>query len=121
MKTEHGFAQRFEDLSIWQTSRTLVGTIYLSFRDLSDFGYRDQIHRAAVSVMNNIAEGFEQRSPTNFARYLDIAKASAGEVRSMLYLAEDLSYLNPNQAKEIRNSYEILSRQIAKFTSTLRK
>ena len=74
-----------------------------------------------MSVMNNIAEGFEQQSPTNFARYLDIAKASAGEVRSMLYLAEDLSYLSHDQIIEIRDSYEILSRQIAKFTATLRK
>jgi len=60
---------------------------------LKDFGFKDQICRASVSVMNNIAEGFERRSDAEFKRFLFIAKGSCGEVRSMLYLALELRYI----------------------------
>ena len=89
------FAQTFEELRIWQQARKQAKEVYTEFGGESvssrDFGFRDQIQRAGVSVMNNIAEGFERHSPTEFAHFLNIAKASCGEVRSMLYLAEDLS------------------------------
>ncbi|MEQ1841093.1 MAG: four helix bundle protein, partial [Verrucomicrobiales bacterium] len=96
-RTMGELAKQFEDLRIWQQAREQAAKLYSIFGAGSvserDFGFRDQIQRAGVSVMNNIAEGFERRSKPDFARFLDLAKGSCGEVRSMLHLAEDLSYL----------------------------
>ena len=89
-------AKRFEDLWIWQQARALVKDIYGDFGKATlaerDFGFRDQIQRAGLSIMNNIAEGFERQSDIEFARYLVISRGSSGEVRSMYYVAEDLGY-----------------------------
>ena len=88
-----GNARSFEELWIWKESRQLVKHVYSDFgtgkKSEYDFGFRNQIQRAAVSIMNNIAEGFERSTPPDFIRFLDIAKASCGEVRSMYYTAED--------------------------------
>jgi four helix bundle protein len=88
-----GFAEDFEDLQIWQRSRVLTNAVYNAFEKIRDFEFRSQIQRASVSVMNNISEGFERRTKKDFAHFLDLAKGSAGEVRSMLYLAEDRRYI----------------------------
>lgn len=85
--------EKFEDILAWQKSRNFVGSIYDSFKQNKDFAFRDQITRAAVSVMNNIAEGFERRGDKELKYYLYISKGSCGEVRSMLYLAADLKYI----------------------------
>src|SRR5256886_2230883 len=118
------FAERFEDLRIWQEARGQVRAIYRAFQRGSaghtDFGFRTQLQRAAVSVMNNIAEGFERKTKKDFAHFLDSAKGSCGEVRSMLYVAEDLKYLTPEQATQLRGEAEKLSRGIAAFTTHLR-
>ena len=95
-------AEKFEDLRIWQSARLLVSWIYRQFAASKDYSFRDQIQRASISVMNNIAEGFERGTKKDFARFLDQAKGSAGEVRSMLYAAEDLSYLTAVLAEEGR-------------------
>ncbi len=86
--------RRFEDLICWQKARLLVKEIYHSMKDVRDMGFRDQIQRAAVSVLSNIAEGFESGTKQEFLNYLFIAKASAGEVRAQLYVALDVGYLN---------------------------
>lgn len=86
--------KQFEDLVCWQKARLLTKEIYKAFRDCRDFGFKDQIQRAAVSVMSNIAEGFESGTRQEFLNYLYIAKASAGEVRAQLYAALDIGYLN---------------------------
>jgi four helix bundle protein len=89
--------ERFEDLIAWQKARILTRQIYLitSKGDFArDFGLRDQIRRAAVSVMSNIAEGFERNRPTEFHQYLSIAKGSCAEVRSQLYVALDAGYVS---------------------------
>lgn len=83
------FAEKFEDLKIWQESRELTNAIYDSMRNCRDYSFRDKTQRAAVSVMNNISEGLERRTEKDFAHFLVLSKGSAGEVRSMLYLAED--------------------------------
>lgn len=118
-------AQRFEDLRIWQDSRIQANSIYDSFGADSvsarDFGFRDQIQRCGVSVMNNIAEGFERRGDKDFARFLDIAKGSNGEVRRMLYLAEDRNYLPADTAENMRLFSENLSRAIESLNKHLRK
>ena len=117
-------AKRFEDLRIWQESRVQANTVYDAFGADScaarDFGFKDQIQRCAVSVMNNIAEGFERRSDADFARFLDIAKGSNGEVRSMLYLAEDRNYLTAEVAMGMRDFSERLSKGIESLSKHLR-
>jgi four helix bundle protein len=88
--------KRFEDINAWQEARTLTQQVYAVTQTgafAKDFGLRDQIQRAAVSVMANIAEGFDCESKTEFAHYLGIARRSAVEVQSLLYTALDLSYI----------------------------
>ena len=113
------FANSFEDLRIWQQARELVCNVYSDFREIRDYGFKDQIQRAAISIMNNIAEGFERKTPADFARFLDIAKASCGEVRSMYYTAEDLNYIPSESSAERRTSAIVLSRGIAAFRAKL--
>lgn len=95
--------ERFEDLDAWKVARELANLIYTFGRESGlskDYAFKDQIQRAAVSVMNNIAEGFERGSNKDFAKFLFIARGSAGEVRSMLYLALDQKHLSAEQFKE---------------------
>ena len=97
---------RFEDLDAWKVARELSNLIYAFGRETGfakDYGFKDQVQRAAVSVMNNIAEGFERGSNKDFAKFLFIARASTGEVRSMLYLALDQKYITDDQFNEAYN------------------
>ena len=116
--------KRFEELWIWQQARILVREIYSDFGPGTpaerDFGFRDQIQRAGVSVMNNIAEGFERGTDPNFARYLDIARGSCGEVRSMYYAAEDLTYVTPSTAEARRTRAKQISAGTASLAEYLR-
>jgi len=86
--------RKFEELTIWKDSRVFVKEIYVLMQHNKDFGFKDQIQRASVSIMNNIAEGSEAGSDSLYVKYLKISKASCGEVRSMLYLCEDLNYID---------------------------
>ncbi len=116
-------AKRFEELEIWQRARAQVPTVYRRLAECRHYGFKDQVQRAVISVMTNIAEGFERRSQKEFAHYLDVAKASTsnGEVRSMLYAAEDLEYLDAKQASEMRETSESLSASIAALSRSFRK
>ena len=80
---------KFEELIAWQRSKNLCISVYKEFSISKDFGFNNQIQRASVSIMNNIAEGFERRSNKEFRHFLYIAKGSCGEVRSMLHLAKE--------------------------------
>ncbi len=94
---------RFEDIEAWQMARTLTGDVYkCTLKDGfdKDYGMKDQIRRAAVSIMNNIAEGFERGSNKDFAKFLFISRGSAGEVRSLLYVAKDLGYISAEEFEE---------------------
>lgn len=93
--------EQFEDIIAWQKSKELTIQIYHLFKESKDFGFNDQIQRASVSVMNNIAEGFERRSNKEFKQFLYIAKGSCGEVRSMLTIAHELKKINTSD-------YEVL-------------
>ena len=87
---------KFEDLRVWQEARVLTKTIYQLTRSgcfAKDYGLRDQVCRASVSIMANIAEGFERSSKAQYRHFLVIAKGSCGEVRSLLYVAFDAGYL----------------------------
>lgn len=112
--------ERFEDLRVWQESRVFANGLYDATDSLNDFPFRDQIRRAAISIMNNIAEGFERSSDADFARFLDIAKGSSGEVRGMLYLGEDRRYINAVDAQSLRDSAVRISKGISSLTSYLR-
>lgn len=100
----------FQEIKAWQKARELTILIYKHFGSLKDFGFRDQIRRASVSVMNNIAEGFGRRGKREFIRFLYISKASAFEVQSMLILAKDLNYITEDVYAEIyKNSTEAIN------------
>ena len=111
--------ERFEDIIAWQKARHLTVSIYAVFSQSKDFGFRDQIQRASVSVMNNIAEGFERKSNNEFRQFLYIAKGSCGEVRSMLYLAKELNKIDEVKFKELYLLSEEISKILSGFTKTL--
>ncbi|MEB3210849.1 MAG: four helix bundle protein [Leptolyngbyaceae bacterium] len=117
-----GTVQRFEELEAWKTARELTRLIYgLSSQGTfaRDFGLKDQMRRAAVSVMSNIAEGFESRTPKLFINFLGIAKASAGELRSQAYVALDAGYINQNEFENLFNLVDKCSRQLSRFMNYL--
>ncbi len=113
---------RFEEIQAWQTARQLTNIVYACSNQAGfnrDFGLRDQIRRAAVSVMSNIAEGFESRTDVQFINFLGMARASAGEVRAQLYIALDQKYITDEQFKDAFALAEMSARQIAKFIQYL--
>lgn len=96
--------ERFEDLIAWQRARVLAREVYVCTRQgafARDFGLVNQIQRSAVSVMANIAEGFDRHRPAEFARFLDIAKGSCAEVKSHLYIAHDIGYLSESELRQL--------------------
>ncbi|WP_127018699.1 four helix bundle protein [Flagellimonas beolgyonensis] len=93
--------QRFEDLIVWQKAQELAVLTYSEFDHCRDFGFRDQIRRAAVSVSNNIAEGFERSSNADFSKFLFYSLGSNSEVRSMIYLSVRLNLLAKEKADQI--------------------
>ncbi|PCJ83465.1 MAG: four helix bundle protein [Flavobacteriales bacterium] len=96
--------EHFEDLECWQKSRELVKYVYLISREgglSKDYDLRSQLRKAALSVMNNIAEGFSRYSAKEFIRFLDISLGSNGEVKSMIYVLTDLNYINEKQIKKL--------------------
>lgn len=111
--------ERFEDIIAWQKAKVLAVRIYLLFRDSNDFGFTSQIQRASVSIMNNIAEGFERKGDKEFKHFLFIAKGSCGEVRSMLILAKDLNKISANDYTELHSLSEEISKILSGFIKTL--
>jgi four helix bundle protein len=115
---------RFEDILAWQKAKELVREIYMICRDSRisrDFGLKDQICRAAVASMSNIAEGFGRKSGKDFAHFLDIARGSALEVQSLLYVAKDLEYITKADFDRLYSLAEQTVSLIAGFTSYLRR
>ncbi len=107
--------EKFEDMIAWQKARDLTRRIYEITRSNSfarDYGLSGQIQRASVSIMSNIAEGFERSSANDFHRFLVIAKASCAEVRSQLYVALDIGYINDNEFREMMACADEVSRVI---------
>src|SRR5713226_9717811 len=89
--------ERFEDFIAWQQARSLTARIYKATGEgnfARDFGLKDQIRRAAVSIMSNIAEGFERGRPSEFHQFLSVAKGSCAELRAQLYVALDAGYMS---------------------------
>jgi four helix bundle protein len=108
--------QKFEDLIAWQKARRLTTAVYQITRKsefAKDFGFSGQIQRAAVSVMSNIAEGFDRENPSEFHQFLVIAKASCAELRSQLYVAHDIGYISQTEFDELIFQAQETARVIA--------
>ena len=110
---------KFEDIIAWQKAKDLTFLLYKIFQKNRDFGFRDQIQRASVSIMNNTAEGFERRGDKEFKYFLFIAKGSSGEVISMLHLALELKYISKNEFDETYNLSVEISKMLSGFIKTL--
>lgn len=107
--------QRFEDLIVWQKAMNLAEEIYRVTKQgefVKDWGLRDQVRKAAVSIPSNIAEGYERQTTQEYIRFLTIAKGSAGEVRAQLILVGRLEYLTPIEASALVEACQEISRML---------
>jgi four helix bundle protein len=91
---------RFEDLDVWKRSMKLSVAIYKEFKNLKDYGFKDQITRSGLSIPSNIAEGFERTSSKESVNFLSYAKGSCGELRTQIYIAIDIEYIHQDKGKE---------------------
>ena len=113
---------KFEDIESWQNAREITSLVYNFTKHeqfARDFGVCDQMRRSAVSIMSNIAEGFESRTKILFKDYLGSAKASAGELRAQAYVAHDNGYINQEEFSKLYELCDKCSRQIARFIDYL--
>ena len=116
--------ERFEDLIAWQKARTLTRSIYEVTRQgefAKDFGLAGQMQRAAVSIMSNIAEGFERSSSAEFHQFLSTAKASSAELRSQLYVAYDVGYLSQSRFEDLLDQGEELARILGALRASIQR
>jgi four helix bundle protein len=104
--------KRFEDLQVWKDAMNLTFSIYEKFKLCKDYGFKDQIQRAAVSIPSNIAEGFERQTAKEFVQFLYIAKGSGGELRTQLYLSIKLNYLLKKEGMEMVKQAENISKML---------
>lgn len=116
--------KNFEELEIWKIARRLTQEVYTLAQtpELSrDYGLREQMQRAAVSIMSNIAEGFERGGNQEFVQFLYVAKASCGELRSQLYVTLDQKYIDPQAANEMTMTLKRLSMMIKHLIDHLKQ
>jgi four helix bundle protein len=116
--------QQFENIEAWQKARELTNAVYFCSGKgafAKDFGLRDQIRRAAVSIMSNIAEGFERSGSAEFSQFLAIAKGSDGEVEAQLYVALDQGHINQEQFDDFKAMASSTKKLIADFMNYLRQ
>ena len=121
---EKGKVRRFEDLVAWQKARGLTRSVYEltnSGAFAKDFGLRDQVRRAAVSIMSNLAEGFERGGRSEFHQFLSIAKGSCAELRSQIYVALDARYLDRPTYLALLAQAEEVARIIGGLRSAVHK
>jgi len=104
--------ENFEDIESWKEARRLVKETYQLFANLKDYGFRDQIQRAVISVMSNIAEGFDRGSNKEFIQFLVIARGSFSEVKSLSYAALDIGYID-------KSAFTHMSERCSKLTSLI--
>ena len=111
--------ETFEDVLSWQKARTLTKELYVLFETHKNYGFRDQILRASVSIMNNIAEGFDRGSNKELKQFLIISRGSSAEVRSMLILAKDLDYISEEEYMRMSGTVKDISRLLTGFIKSL--
>lgn len=115
---------RFEDLIAWQKARILTSSVYQATQNekfLKDFGLSGQIQRASVSIMSNIAEGYERDSPNDFHRFLTFSKASCAEVRSQLYVALDVGYIDNSTFMQLIRQAEEVARVVSGLRNSIQR
>ncbi|MDR2684450.1 MAG: four helix bundle protein [Prevotellaceae bacterium] len=105
----------FEDFEIWKEGMRISLGIYNAMKSCKDFSLKDQMQRAAVSIPSNFAEGYERQSNKEFIHFLFIAKGSCGELRTQLYLAKELNYIETEDFKQLFEKCKLLSSKIQKF------
>jgi len=110
---------KFEDIIAWKKGKELTLIVYSVFKTCKDFSFKNQIERASVSIMNNIAEGFERRTNKELKNFLFIAKGSTGETRSMLYLGMELRYITEKDFKKMYNLSVEISKLLSGFIKSL--
>jgi four helix bundle protein len=116
--------KRFEDLEAWQTARQLTKIVYELTANGTfsrDFGLKGQMQRASVSILSNIAEGFESRTEVLFLEFLGRAKGSAGELRAQFYVAHDVGYVSDQQCQSIRDQCAKCSAQLSRLMDYLKR
>lgn len=111
---------RFEELDVWKRSARLSAELYKSLVNLKDFGFRDQITRASLSVPSNIAEGYERNSDKELANFLNYAKGSAGELRTQIYIGMEIGYINHEVGKGWIHECEEISKMLHGLIRTVR-
>ncbi|HEY5551024.1 MAG TPA: four helix bundle protein [Opitutaceae bacterium] len=111
----------FENLEVWKEAIELAVRVYHLFQMCKDFEFRGQIQSAAMSISNNIAEGYERSSNAEFIRFLDIARGSCGEVRSQTYVAPRIGHLREVDARALRVDAKRLSKRIAYLIEVRRR
>ena len=113
--------QSFEDLKVWERGKDLAVLVYRLLEDCRDFGLRDQMQRAAVSIPSNVAEGYE-RSPREFCRFLSIAVGSSSELQTQAYIAAEVGHLSPEQSEQIIDEAKQFNRMMRSLSrAQLRK
>ncbi len=110
---------RFEEIVAWQKAKSLTINLYAIFDNSRDFSFKDQIQKASVSIMNNIAEGFERKTNNEFKYFLYVAKGSCGEVRSMLHLSFELHKIDEVSNIENTKMTEEISKMLSGLIKTL--
>ncbi|HEY0324176.1 MAG TPA: four helix bundle protein [Pyrinomonadaceae bacterium] len=119
-----GKIERFEDIECWKKARELTSLVYAARSEgkfARDYGLRDQLRRASVSILSNIAEGFERDGDKEFLQFLALAKGSCGEVRAQLYVALDQHYITDEEFKSLRERAIEISRMISGLMNYLRQ
>ena len=111
----------FEDLEVWKKSCRLTVSIYKSLQDCNDRCFKDQMTRAALSIPSNIAEGAERRSKKEFINFLSIAKGSAAELRTQIYIASKIKLLSASECKSFIAELKIISAMLQKLISSQEK
>jgi four helix bundle protein len=111
----------FEDLEVWQRACRLAVRVYEALKNCKDFGLKDQMTRAAVSIASNIAEGSERNSSADFIRFLHIAKGSAAELRTQIYIACRIKIISESIQKEMTSELKIIASMIQSLINSLRK
>ena len=111
---------RFEELEVWKRSARLSADLYKALADLRDFGFRDQITRAGLSIPSNISEGYERESTKEIANFLNYAKGSAGELRTQIYIGIDIGYIDRDQGKHWLSEAEQISKMLHALIRTTR-
>ena len=112
---------RFEELEVWKKSARLSADLYKAFAELKDYGFRDQITRAGLSIPSNIAERHERGSDKEIANFLNYAKGSAGELRTQIYIGMDIGYIGREQGKAWLAEAEAISKMLHGLIRSVRE